>query len=62
MQKLSLVALIMKPELLLPEFVEAKVTGAALDSVRFDLKVGYWSQCGQYFQVKPNPSPVELSG
>ena len=30
--------------------------------VRLDLKMGYWSQCGQYFQVKPNPSPEELSG
>ena len=37
---------------------------AALDFVRFDLKVGYWSQYayGRYFQVKPNTSPVELSG
>ena len=38
------------------------MTGAALDFVRFDLKVGYWSQYGRYFQVKPNPPPVELSG
>ena len=27
------------------------MTGAALDFVRFDLKVGYWSQYGRYFQV-----------
>ena len=39
----------------------SKVTGAALDFGRFDLKVGDWSQYGRYFQVKPNPSPVELS-
>ena len=32
-----------------------QVTGAAVDFVRFDLKVGYWSQYGRYFQVKPNP-------
>ena len=38
------------------------MTGVALDFGRFDLKVGYWSQYGRYFQVKPNPSPVELSG
>ena len=35
---------------------------AALDLVRFDLKVGYWSQYGRNFKVKPNPPPVELSG
>ena len=40
--------------------MEAKVTGAALDFGRFDLKVGNWSQYGRYFQAKPNPSPVEL--
>ena len=33
----------------------------ALDFGRFDLKVGDWSKYGRYFQVKPNPSPVELS-
>ena len=38
------------------------MTGVALDFVRFDLKVGYWSQYDPYFQVKPNFSPVELSG
>ena len=41
---------------------KAKVAGAALDFVRFDLKVVYWAQYGRYFQVKTNPSPVELSG
>ena len=38
------------------------MTGVALDFVRFDLKVGYLSQYDRYFQVKPNLSPVELSG
>ena len=42
--------------------VEAKVTRAALDFVRFDLKVGYWSQYGRHFQAKPIPTPVKLSG
>ena len=37
-----------------------KLTGAALDFGRFDLKVGNWSQYGRYLQAKPNPSPVEL--
>ena len=44
------------------KIVVTRIRGlAALDFVRFDLKVGYWSQYGRYFQVKPNTSPVELS-
>ena len=38
------------------------MTGAALNFVRLDLKVGYLSLYGRYFQVKPNPPPVELIG
>ena len=34
---------------------KAKVAGAALDFVRFDLKVVYWAQYGRYFQVKNQP-------